>query len=86
MRSLLVERDLYAALSEHRGEAVVAWLGESVAECPACTEPIRRTDPYHGTKDGLAHLDCPQLSREPQAAPEPVSAAVAARARRSDWG
>lgn len=74
-----------AVLPEHRRLAVATWLAESIGDCVACQQPVLRTDPHRTEKDGFAHLDC-SAQAAPVVSEEPVSKAVAANARRSDWG
>lgn len=71
---------------EDRRDAVRAWLEGSLKDCAACGFPVRPVDPRKTGKEGLQHLDCSKAPMEVAEAGEPVSAAVAARARRSDWG
>lgn len=79
--------DQLAEISPERRDAVAAWLVESVGQCTTCEGPVRRIDPRRAESAGFAHLSCPTAAPPALAADdEPVSAAVAARARRSDWG
>lgn len=73
------------SLPDDRRAAVALWLAESIGDCVSCAQPVRRTDPHRIEKDGFAHLNC-KATPTPATEEEPKSKAVAARARRSDWG
>jgi hypothetical protein len=78
---------LLSHFDENRGAAIVTWLGSSLSDCHKCGNPVRPVDPRKSDNDGMTHLNCKASSQD--AGPttsEPVSAAVEARARRSDWG
>lgn len=74
-----------AAFGEERRSAVASWLQESLTDCASCGKPVTRISPRRASGNGLEHMDCSSAVVE-TAPDEPVSAAVAARARRSDWG
>jgi hypothetical protein len=74
-------------LPDGRRAAVLQWLRESVGTCANCGAPVTRTHARQAGQMGFVHVSCvdaktPLEGRD--AAPE--SAAVVARARRSDWG
>jgi hypothetical protein len=78
--------ELAAALPEVRRELVLNWLEESIGDCTSCAKPVRRNQPRN--RDGAAgfgHIDCQSVAAAPDLE-EPEARAVAARARRSDWG
>lgn len=75
-----------SSLSPGRREAVVGWLAQSIGPCVACDAPVRRDAPHEARKSGFAHLQCNSVETPAAAADGPASLAVAARARRADWG
>ena len=75
------------SLPNDRRDAVAAWLAEPIGDCVECRGAVRRTDPHRTEAGGFAHMQCDAAPGSAQdTADEPVSAAVAARARRADWG
>lgn len=79
------------SLTPVRRDAVIAWLATEVGICGSCGSPVLVSQPRRLGKTGVEHSACEQAPSvtEPLAAAEPLeetSAAVAARARRSDWG
>jgi hypothetical protein len=78
--------DLAALLPEGRRKHVLSWLEGSIGDCTSCAKPVRRNQPRKRDRDaGFAHIDC-ESAVPVQVASELESRAVAARARRSDWG
>jgi hypothetical protein len=75
-------------LPPDRRQAVLTWLTGTLGECPSCGSPVRRTHARSTGKSGWEHRDCRSVAAgDAVPAPaEPTSAAVEARARRSDWG
>lgn len=78
--------DSLSTLPPERQQAVRAFLNSSLADCPACGRPVTPVSPRRLGDRGLEHLDCSAADQPAVEPVEPVSAAVEARARRSDWG
>jgi hypothetical protein len=73
-------------LEPARAASVEAWLATSVGDCGSCGNPVLIVHPRRTEKDGsFAHISCDSIAATLTDA-EPVSAAVEARGRRSDWG
>ena len=80
----MIDLDLLPA---DRREAVATWLATSIGDCTSCGRPVLLTQGRRAEKKGYAHMACDQVENDGAAgAKEPQSAAVEARARRSDWG
>jgi len=69
-----------------RRDAIRAWLSTAIGTCHDCGRPVRPIDPRKTGTDGLVHLNCQASRQPPESSEEPVSPAVEARGRRSDWG